>query len=318
MPKIFISYRRGDSGPYAGRLYDRLAAHFGDDQVFMDIDNIELGEDFSEVVTRKVGACDVLLAVIGRSWTSAVDAEGKVRLAQESDWVRMEITHALDSGIRLIPVLVGGADMPEARDLPPRLAALTRRNALVLSDLRFRQDADALIRAIEKGGDRRAPAPAFKEDRSAIGHVQDAGSVPRPPQPAVRAVRSRRRPGGGMPADVVPMSAVLLILGGGLVGAVLPQFMPRLSDSLGLVRSAWTNSLLFGMLPVVTIEWLLLRRRLASFRAWIIVVPLAWVIAATPGFLYGSFFIGYLSGPLAGAVAGTLLVSSSRHRAGSS
>ncbi len=65
MPKIFISYRRDDSATSAGRLYDRLEGHFGQGQVFMDVDAIKPGLDFVEVVQEAVSVCDGLVAVIG-------------------------------------------------------------------------------------------------------------------------------------------------------------------------------------------------------------------------------------------------------------
>ena len=80
MSSIFISYRRDDSAPYAGRLYDRLSAHFGAGEVFMDIDQIEPGEDFVEVIERKVGACATAVVLIGPRWLGAVDAQGYRRL----------------------------------------------------------------------------------------------------------------------------------------------------------------------------------------------------------------------------------------------
>jgi hypothetical protein len=61
MAKIFLSYRRQDSAGIAGRIYDRLRAHFGDDTVFMDIDSIPFGVDFREHIGAAVGQCDVVL-----------------------------------------------------------------------------------------------------------------------------------------------------------------------------------------------------------------------------------------------------------------
>jgi TIR domain len=84
--KVFINYRREDTAPYAGRLYDRLAEHFGEDQVFIDIDQIEPGEDFVEVINRKVGTCDIALVAIGPHWLRPIDASGKRRLDDEADW----------------------------------------------------------------------------------------------------------------------------------------------------------------------------------------------------------------------------------------
>jgi TonB family protein len=148
--KVFINYRREDTAPYAGRLYDRLTAHFGEGQVFIDIDQIEPGEDFVEAINRKVGTCDIAIVAIGPNWLRATDASGKRRLDDEEDFVRMEIVAALQRKIRVIPVLVGGARMPGRHDLPEALAPLSRRNAIELSETRFHADVNQLIEAIEK------------------------------------------------------------------------------------------------------------------------------------------------------------------------
>src|SRR5437773_2664408 len=100
MLSIFISYRHEDSIAYAGRLYDRLIAHFGAEQVFMDIDTIEPGADFVEVIERTVGSCDVLLVIIGKRWLSATDEGGQPRLDSPEDFVRLEIATALERKIR--------------------------------------------------------------------------------------------------------------------------------------------------------------------------------------------------------------------------
>ena len=92
--KIFISYRRDDSAGYAGRLFDNLSAHFGKDQIFMDIDRIEPGEDFVQVIETAVGSCDVLIALIGRHWLTVTDGTVR-RLDNPNDFVRLEIAAAL-------------------------------------------------------------------------------------------------------------------------------------------------------------------------------------------------------------------------------
>jgi len=148
--KLFINYRREDTAPYAGRLYDQLITRFGEDQVFIDIDQIEPGEDFVEVIRRKVGACDIAIIAIGPRWLGATDASGKRRLDDPEDFVRMEIVAALQRNIRVIPVLLGGAQMPRKQDLPEALAPLSRRNAIELSETRFHADVKRLIEAIEK------------------------------------------------------------------------------------------------------------------------------------------------------------------------
>ena len=114
MSKIFLSYRREDTLHAAGRLYDRLASHFGKDQVFMDIDTIDPGEDFVEVIERTVGSCDVLIALMGKGWLTSKDEEGRRRLDNPADFVRLEIAAALNRKIRVVPATVGAARMPRS------------------------------------------------------------------------------------------------------------------------------------------------------------------------------------------------------------
>jgi len=147
--RIFISYRRADSAGYAGRIYDRLTAHFGEDAVFMDVDTIEAGLDFVEVLQNAVQSCDVLVALIGRRWLDSKDAEGKRRLDNPEDFVRVEIAAALERDIRVIPVLVDGVPMPLSIELPSILKSLTRRNALQVNHPSFNADAQRLISQLE-------------------------------------------------------------------------------------------------------------------------------------------------------------------------
>ena len=143
--QIFISYRREDSSASAGRLSDRLSNHFPSNQIFMDVDSVDLGEDFVKTIEKTVGSCDVLIAVIGKGWLSSCDQEGQRRLDNPEDFVRIEIATALKRDIRVIPVLVDGASMPRSRDLPDDLKSLARRNALQVSHNRFRADFERLI-----------------------------------------------------------------------------------------------------------------------------------------------------------------------------
>jgi hypothetical protein len=89
--RIFVSYRREETAYPAAWLYDRLADRFGDGQVFKDVDSIELGDDFAEVITGAVGSCDVLLALIGNQWLRITDEHGRRRLDDPDDFVRVEI-----------------------------------------------------------------------------------------------------------------------------------------------------------------------------------------------------------------------------------
>ena len=117
-PRIFICYRREDSSDSAHRLYDSLSWAFGDDgEVFIDL-NVPRGAGVRRYITDKLRSCEVLLVVIGPQWLSAVDEHGARRLDNELDYVRLEISVALTNRIPVMPLLVKGAGMPLARDLP--------------------------------------------------------------------------------------------------------------------------------------------------------------------------------------------------------
>ncbi len=150
MAGIFISYRREDSAPYAGRLCDRLAARFGAEQVFMDVDDIPPGADFSAHIGATVGSCDALIAVIGKNWLNARNDAGQLRLSDPNDYVSLEIALALQRGILVIPVLVGGAAMPKPEELRGDLKPLSTRNALTLNDAEFQRDTEILVQALDK------------------------------------------------------------------------------------------------------------------------------------------------------------------------
>ena len=171
MAQIFISYRRDDSAGHAGRLYDRLSGHFGLDKVFMDVDTISPGRDFVDAVQEAVGACDGLVAVIGREWLRASDAGGARRLDDPGDLVRLEIATALERGIRVVPVLVQGAQMAGGADLPEGLKELARRNAQEVSDSRFHSDVQRLIEALE------APLPEPPVRSGFVGRDRELGEL---------------------------------------------------------------------------------------------------------------------------------------------
>ncbi len=147
--RIFISYRREETAYPAGWLYDRLADRFADGQVFKDVDSIKLGDDFVEVISAAVGSCDVLLALIGDRWLTITDEDGRRRLDDPNDFVRLEIEAALTRNVRVIPILVEGARMPRAVELPASLARLVRRQALELSPARFDFDLGRLLKVLD-------------------------------------------------------------------------------------------------------------------------------------------------------------------------
>jgi photosystem II stability/assembly factor-like uncharacterized protein len=148
---VFISYRRGDSGPYARNINDTLSARFGHERVFYDIDSIAPGRDFVDVLGEILNTANVLLVVIGPGWANVTDEQGGRRLDDPEDYVRLEVETALARpDLLVIPVLVGGAKMPAARSLPDTLAPLTRRNATSLTDEHWRATMDELIGILER------------------------------------------------------------------------------------------------------------------------------------------------------------------------
>ncbi len=159
MSGIFISYRRDDSAPSAGRLGDRLSARFGADRVFMDVDDIPPGADFAAHIGAKIGDCDALLAVIGKQWLTSRNSGGQFRLGDPDDLVSREIALALQRRILVIPVLVEGASMPKADELRSDLKPLAQRNAVRISDHDFQSDVAKLIKALEALPGLRNPTP---------------------------------------------------------------------------------------------------------------------------------------------------------------
>lgn len=147
--KIFLSYRRDDSEGYVGRIQDHLESRFPD-RIFRDVSGLEPGEDFVDALQREGEGCKALIAVIGRRWLSVTDAAGKRRIDDPADILRDEIVHALQRNIRVIPLLVGGARMPAAEELPTDLAFLARRQALSINEDDFKHDMERLIHVLEK------------------------------------------------------------------------------------------------------------------------------------------------------------------------
>lgn len=193
MSKIFISYRREDSQWPARTLRDALARYVAnpDTDIFMDIDNIPLGVNFASHIDQQVAKCDLVLALIGPKWSGATDAQGKRRLDDPSDFVRLEIAHALKRGIPVVPILLDDARMPTPAELPEDLRDLAMRNATQVRHATFNADAQRLISGLNLTA---SPAPKT--------------TAPKPRQ-------SQKQSGaGGMIAAVV----VVLLIGGGIGG----------------------------------------------------------------------------------------------------
>lgn len=150
MDGLFISYRREDSAPNTGRIYDALRNSFPDLRVFMDIDAIEPGDDFVTAIDSTLAESQIVVAVIGPKWLLVTDQSGLRRLDSPDDYVVSELHAALEKDVCVMPVLVSGASMPPATALPLPLKSLARRNAIEISDTRFRTDMERLSEAISK------------------------------------------------------------------------------------------------------------------------------------------------------------------------
>jgi hypothetical protein len=159
MAKIILSYRRADSDAIAGRIRDKLVSHYGEDSVFMDIDNIPFGLDFREHVKAALLENDILIAVIGPKWVGS-DGNNRIRISEETDPVRIEVETALKRDIPVVPVLVGGAAMPPPAELPDGLRELTFRNAAHIDAGRdFHQHMERLIRSMDRILEQKASPP---------------------------------------------------------------------------------------------------------------------------------------------------------------
>jgi len=175
MTKIFMTYRRADSRKDAGRIYDRLVQAFGKDNIFKDVDSIPIGKDFRGIILEAVAQCDVQLVIIGRSWLTITDEKGQRRLDNPEDYVRIEIESALQRDrCTVIPVLVDGAPMPSADELPVTLRELAFKNAAVVrDDPDFHPDVTRLIQGIG-GAVETPPQPAAFDVRDAIKRFYSA------------------------------------------------------------------------------------------------------------------------------------------------
>lgn len=171
MADIFVSYRRGDSAGHTGRLVDSLERHFGRDAVFQDVQSIAAGRRWDDVIRDGVSTCRVLVAVIGRDWLTTA-AEGTRRLDDAEDHLRREITTALARDIPVIPVLVDGAPMPAAQQLPDDLKPLARWQAHELTDSRWEYDTGRLMTMIERTAGI-APAIAGRQAQAQPGPARD-------------------------------------------------------------------------------------------------------------------------------------------------
>jgi hypothetical protein len=177
---IFINYRRQTESGIAGRIYDSLNRALPGVSIFMDVDKLSPGDDFEVALQKNLESCKVLLAIIGPQWDTMVDHSGRRRLDNPDDFVLKEVGTALAKNLRVIPVLIGDAQMPDAATLPPDLKPLAKRQAMEIRHERFNADIDALaqaIAAITPGARRRLRWPMKVIAAAAVLALIVAGGV---------------------------------------------------------------------------------------------------------------------------------------------
>jgi formylglycine-generating enzyme required for sulfatase activity len=196
---IAISYRREDSLPTAGRLYDRLQAKFGKENVFMDFDSIPPGMDFREQIKQMIERSNLVIAIIGSHWLGE-QSDASRRIDNPADFVRLEIAYALKRGIPIIPVLVNNTPMPPPEKLPQEIEGLAFRNALMLdTGIDFHHHADRLIMGIGRAMD---VAPRLRGPRK----------VPEPTAAPAAKTRPLRRIVTWSPAILLTVAASALVV----------------------------------------------------------------------------------------------------------
>ena len=213
MGAVFVSYRRGDTEGQARALFNELTDLVGEDSVFMDVDSIALGRDFRQVLQERLASCDVMLALIGPDWLDIRDASGNRRLNSPADFVRQEVAAALKRNIPVTPVLVRGAQIPAAEQLPDDLKDLAFRNGFELSHTRWESDVREMIKrlGLEKADAQRPRQPVTvteKADRPVL-YGSNGAVVAR------RAFSSKTMAIGAGAAMLVLGLVAVLLSGGG-------------------------------------------------------------------------------------------------------
>ncbi len=284
--RIFISYRREEASGHAGRIYDAMVARFGEDNVFMDVD-IAPGVDFVDHITNVVSSCTVLIAVMGKSWAEAPGPDGRPRLQDEADFVRLEVGTAVQNpDVTVIPALVDKAQMPKAEQLPEAMRPLARRNALELSDGRWRYDVGRLNETLEQLLEGLTEFPR---------QVQPEPPTPAPPTPVPTAAALPSEPEPPPRTYSFP-EAARLVLEGVLVAAVAAYFGRLLADPIpswdgdtGHVATiAAQRGLTWGLTGVALALWLAFRaRRRDLVRCGLLGLLIGVIAGAVGGAIFG-------------------------------
>lgn len=178
--KLFFNYRREDTDDLAGRLHDRLSVEFGAENIFKDVDSIRPGQNWRVVLEQSVSGCDVVLAIVGRNWLTVSDESGQRRIEADEDFVRFELEAARRAGKIVMPVVVKGASIPNAGQLPESIRWLFDfHKAELRPDPFFKDDVARLLAELIRIRDRLKEQP--KQIVSPVGNSRavapDGGGV---------------------------------------------------------------------------------------------------------------------------------------------
>ncbi len=222
MDGVFLCYRRGDAGDAVGRIRDRLEYRYGPDFIFRDVDDIPLGADFRAEIAEALENVKFVLVAIGPTWLTAMSASGQRRLEQPRDAVRIEIESALGSGKTVIPLLIRGAQMPDAEDLPESISGLADINGLAIrQDPDFDIDIERLLKRIGAPDGPAHSSPAATQPPAGIPATAPLAPPPRTEPPAtpqatgIRGLSTGAIAGIAAAAVVIIVAIAVLALGGG-------------------------------------------------------------------------------------------------------
>jgi len=295
MAEIFLSYRRRDSQSATGRLADDLEAHFGDERVFRDHE-IAAGDDFVEAIRRSVESSTVVLVVVGPRWLAATDSAGRRRLDDPGDFVRLEIELALAARVAVVPVLVEGATMPQASELPPTLAAFARCQAVELSDKRWRFDVDTLIESLQTrfGIDAArgvAPAVAASSASAWTRRAADLADLALHPR---RLIARRQTRGAADHAAAFAFLCAAIVVGNALLLTAIDSDLVGHGSAVDVALgvAAWLlTALVVGLLVVAVLVG-------ALALAWRVVAraAVARSVASVGAYVYGGAWLGLCAG----------------------
>jgi TIR domain len=201
--KLFICYRRADAQDAAGRLASELIRHvpLTEDEVFVDIESLTVGQPWKDEIHDVIVSRDVLIAVISPSWTIP-DKTGRLRIKRTNDPVRVELETAVEAGVPIFPVLVGGARVPREAELPPTLKVLPSLHAVELRHEHYSGDLGRLVTALKKLPRRPPPRPAGPVGRQRTASPAGTPPAGTPPAPARGIMSPLVRPAGGLVSPV--------------------------------------------------------------------------------------------------------------------